>query len=276
MLGLEIVAEAILRFNNNLYADYVASTPLALAFERLVECRIYLNLPFERPILDIGCGDGIFSKVLFAEQIDTGIDPNPVEIEHARKLGGYHELLQCYGASVPKPDGTYRTIFSNSVLEHIPDLKPVLKEANRLLAPGGRFYFTVPSENFERFTTTNLLLERVGLGRLSQRYRRFFNRFWVHYHAYKVEKWIALGKEAGFEIVDAYTYNPAPLCLLNAALTPLALPNMITKKLTNRWMLFPGLRRLAAKPISKLAAPMLRGGERAPNGGLVFVALQKI
>src|SRR2546428_6343193 len=117
---------------------------------RSLECRIYSGLVFERPILDIGCGDGVHAKVLFAEKIDTGIDPNERELERAAELGAYVELIACRGDAIPKPDWAYRTIFSNSVLEHIPDLRPVLKEAHRLLMPGGRFYFTVPSPNFER------------------------------------------------------------------------------------------------------------------------------
>jgi hypothetical protein len=49
----------------------------------------------------------------------------------------------------------------------------------------------------------------------------------------------------------------------------------MVKALTNRWFLLPGLRRMMAGPISVLAAPLLRGGERAEDGGLVFVALRK-
>ena len=142
-------------------------------------------------MIDIGCGDGLYAKILFAEKLDTGIDPDPHELERARALGAYHELIQCHGASVPKSDGTYRTIFSNSVLEHIPDLAPVRKEAHRLPASGRRFFFTVPSPNFERFTAINLMLEALGLMALSRRFRAFFNRFWMHYHAYPLEAWVA-------------------------------------------------------------------------------------
>ena len=205
-------------------------------------------------MIDIGCGDGLYAKILFAEKLDTGIDPDPHERARARALGAYHELIQCHGASVPKPDGTYRAIFSNSVLEHIPDLAPVRKEAHRLLAPGGRFFFTVPSPNFERFTAINLMLEALGLMALSRRFRAFFNRFWMHYHTYPLEAWVALAKEAGFEVIEACTYDPKRICLFNAALTPFALPSKVVKAMTNRWFLLPGLRRMMAGPISVLAA----------------------
>ena len=71
---------------------------------------------------------------------------SPGDIECARRRGSDKELIICPGHRIPKSDGSYRTIFSNSVLEHIPDLLPVLLgEANRLLAPGGRFYVTDPN-----------------------------------------------------------------------------------------------------------------------------------
>jgi SAM-dependent methyltransferase len=201
-------------------------------------------------MIDIGCGEGLYAKILFAEKLDTGIDPDPHELERARALGAYHELIQCHGASVPKSDGTYRTIFSNSV----PDLALVRKEAHRLLASGRRFFFTVPSPNFERFTAINLMLDALGLMALSRRFRAFFNRFWMHYHAYPLEAWVALAKEAGFEVIEACTYDPKRICLFNAALTPFALPSKVVKAMTNRWFLLPGLRRMMAGPISVLAA----------------------
>src|SRR4051794_9388664 len=104
-----------MKFNDGFLASYIGVAPLALAFERVMECRILSSMPFERPILDIGCGEGLFARMLFAEKIDTGIDPNPHEIARAREWGVYTELLVCKGDAIAKPDGHYRTIFSNSV-----------------------------------------------------------------------------------------------------------------------------------------------------------------
>ncbi len=264
-----------MKFNEDFLLSYAREAPLALAFERALECRIYAGQSFERPILDIGCGEGLFAKILFAERIDTGIDPDAAELARARDLDAYIELVQCDGARIPKPDGSYRTIFSNSVLEHILDVMPVLKEAHRLLASGGKFYFTVPSTDFERYTWINLTLEALRLRAQSRAFRKFFNRFWRHYHAYTAAGWSELARAAGFEVVDAFTYDPARTCLLNTALTPLAVPSKIVKSIFNRWHLFPALRRLVATPLAIVAAPLLNGAERASRGGLVFVSLRK-
>jgi SAM-dependent methyltransferase len=265
----------ILNFNKDLLGEYVSRAPLALAFERLIECRIYSRLVFESPVLDIGCGDGLHAKVLFADKVDTGIDPDRRELERAQTLGAYVELIACRGDSIPKPDGAYRTIFANSVLEHIPELMPVLKEAYRVLVPGGRFYFTVPSPDFERFTVINLTLEGLGLRGQSMRFRKFFNAFWAHHHTYSTDRWARLGREAGFEVVETYTFAPMRTCLLNTVLTPFAFPARLIKHATDRWTVFPRLRRILLPPLANLASPILQNAERAAGGGLVFVSLRK-
>ena len=264
-----------MKFNQEILRRYMAVAPLPLAFERTLECRIYQKLPFVRPILDVGCGEGLFAKILFAEPIDTGIDPNSRELDRARELGAYEELIECFGDAIPKADGSYNTVFSNSVLEHIPDLEPVLREVHRLLAPEGHFYFTVPSSSFDRYNAGSQLLEGLGLRGLAGRFRGFYNNFWNHYHYYALDGWKELAVRTGFEVVDAYTYDPKRVCLLNDLLVPLSLPALVTKKATNRWTFASGLRRILLAPVAAAAERILDGAERAENGGLVFMSLRK-
>src|ERR1035437_2226804 len=127
------------RFRSAFLANYNACAPLALALERVLECRILSQQSFGQPILDLGCGDGLFASILFADSIDTGIDPDERELQKAGKTGAYKELIHCPGSEIPKPNASYQTVFSNSVLEHIPDLLPVLAEVHRILVPGGCF-----------------------------------------------------------------------------------------------------------------------------------------
>lgn len=256
-------------------SDYVAMAPLALAFERVMECRILSQHTFERPLLDIGCGEGLFAKILFAEPVDTGIDPNPRELSRARELGAYAELIECRGDAIPKPDASYRTILSNSVIEHIPDIKPVLKEAYRLLVPGGRLYLTVPSSHFDEYTWISQCLHFFGLKGLRSRFSVFFNRFWAHYHFYEAERWKDLAQEAGFEAVDVHGYGPRRVCLMNDFLVPFSVPEYFTKKFFNRWTLFPAIRRVLLAPIALVAELVLKNSQRCDRGGLVFLSLRK-
>src|SRR4051812_42839859 len=95
------------QFRSDFLADYTASAPLALAFERTLECRLLSEQKLNRPILDLGCGDGLFARILFADRIDTGIDPNQKELRKAERTAAYKELIHCFGSRIPKPDGSY-------------------------------------------------------------------------------------------------------------------------------------------------------------------------
>ena len=72
-------------------------TPAPLAIERSHECDILPRQLFEHPILDVGCGDGLFSYCLFDEKLDTGIDPRTEELAHAQRYLGYEELIATTG-----------------------------------------------------------------------------------------------------------------------------------------------------------------------------------
>ena len=264
----------MIAMNKDFLRNYIGVAPLALAIERSIECEILSRLPFERPVLDVGCGDGIFAKVLFAEKIDTGIDPNSEELAHARSLEAYAELLECCGDAIPRPDAYYRTIFSNSVLEHIPRLQPVLEEAHRLLAPGGIFYLTVPSDRFEQYAWVSRVLSLLRLTRLQNRFCRFYNRFWSHYHCYAPELWQQRLKEAGFEIVTVRAYAPKAICTFNDLLAPFGALSLLLKRVTKRWTLFPKSRRIVLAPVIGCITDVLRESDER-NGGLVFLAARR-
>ena len=255
--------------------EYIACAPLPLAIERSIECRLYKGRAFERPILDVGCGEGLFAKILFAEPVDTGIDPDARELQYALELGAYSELIQCAGDAIPKPPGYFRTIFSNSVVEHIPELEPVLREVRRVLSEDGVFYFTAPSDMFERYSVLYQLCRRLGMKRLGDQYRAFFNRFWRHYHCYSLAQWTSMVERCGFRVLEAFTYNPAMVCLMNDALVPFSFPSFVAKRLTNRWFFFPTIRRAIAKLLAVILEGRLGGAERSQNGGLVFFALAR-
>lgn len=264
-----------MRFHNDILLRYMCRAPFALAFERTVESRIYQTLILERPILDLGCGEGLFANVVFDEKIDTGIDPNARELHRAKELGGYAELIECPGSAIPKPDGFYRTVFSNSVLEHIPELSPVFKEVHRILVDDGMFYFTVPSEYFQRYSLASRILRILKFSSLALAYERFYNQFWHQLNCFPLEKWVTVVESFGFTVELAYSYNPARNCTLNDALVPFSLPGFIIKRLTNRWILFPGSRSILANFLLRWAERQLKGAERADQGGLVFIAAKK-
>jgi SAM-dependent methyltransferase len=265
-----------MRFADDPVSNYLATTPLALALERGLECQVLSRQEFLPPVLDIGCGDGLFAKNLFADKIDTGIDPNASEIACAAKTGAYNELICCFGSQIPKPTGAYRTVFSNSVLEHIPDLRPVLLEAYRLLEPGGTFFFTVPTDEFEQHSVVHRILIGLRLTNLAARFRKWYNRFWKHYHAYSASDWKKLTTDAGFEAVKMVRYNPPRMATRNDCLALLAILSSILKRISGRWVLWPWLRGVFLAPMArKIWRSFLENGVSA-DGSLLFVQARKV
>jgi SAM-dependent methyltransferase len=269
------VEQNSLTFHKEFLHRYLSVAPAALAVERSMECNILASKQFARPVLDVGCGDGVFASILFNDKIDTGIDFDADEIRRAMAFGAYGELVVCGGDAIPKPDGSFRTIFSNSVLEHIPDLLPVVREVHRLLAVGGYFYVTIPTDRWEAAVWPARLLSAFGLKGMAVRYGRFYNTFWKHFHALPILMWIELFESAGFKVDEIRTYSPANMTTLLDVLTPFAAPSMFTKRVMGRWILVPAFRSLVVRMLEPILCALTGRFNRAESGALVFFSLTK-
>jgi SAM-dependent methyltransferase len=264
-----------MEFNKNFFYPYLKEAPLALALERTIECNIYKSLDMPKPVLDIGCGEGMYAKLLFKSKVDVGIDPNPKELEKAKEYDAYEELICCYGDKIPKPDKSFNTIFSNSVLEHIPDLLPVLKEAHRLLADDGKFYVTIPTDYFEQNSMVAKVLTFLGLKKIELKYRKFFNSFWQHYHCYSTDGWEKMFQQAGFKVTRFQTYCNTKTGLFNDFFSPIAILSFFQKKLFNKWFIIKPLRIPFAMVYAVLYSPMMKEKYNTSSDGLVFFELSK-
>src|SRR6059058_2267744 len=99
-------------------------------------------------VLDLGSGGGIdvllSAKRVGPEGFAYGLDMTDEMLalaEENRKKAGIENVkfLKGYIEDIPLPDNTVDVIISNCVINLAADKKPVLKEAFRVLKPGGRF-----------------------------------------------------------------------------------------------------------------------------------------
>ena len=110
---------------------------------RLALVRRYVPLE-NRRILDIGCGLGMYVRK-FRELSDEvyGID---VEFERvAQGSKSVPHLAVARGEDLPYRDCTFDVVFLNEVLEHVDDDAQTIREATRVLRPGGYIVIFVPN-----------------------------------------------------------------------------------------------------------------------------------
>jgi SAM-dependent methyltransferase len=225
--------------------------PYFRALLRAVEADFYKEFELASPLLDLGCGDGQFASQVFREQIDVGVDPALGSLREAKGAGGlgrggaveklaYIDLVQAFGSRIPFADGYFASGFSNSVLEHIPDLQPVLNETGRVMRKGALFLFCVPNHRWQENLSIFRFLRRVGLKGLADAYVRLFTRISRHRNMLSPEQWKKRLNEAGLEMERFWHYFPP------AALHALewghyfGLPSWVARALTGRWVLASG------------------------------------
>ncbi len=103
------------------------------------------------------------------------------------------------------PNNSLWFIFSNSVIEHIPDNEAVLREVSRTLKKGGAFVFTSPSDKFKEYLYVSNLLSSLGLSFLGNWYKEKRNKMLNHYHTYSHIVWTKKLKKHGL-IVRKHAY----------------------------------------------------------------------
>jgi SAM-dependent methyltransferase len=218
--------------------QHLLDLPYFRALLRAVEARFYQDIILREPVLDLGCGDGHFASLAFDRPLDIGIDRAP--LQEAARRGVYRMVVQGDAASMPFPDGYFNSAVSNSALEHMPRLDAALAETARVLRPGAQFVLCVPNHNFLPSLSVARGLERVKARSLARAYRNFFNRISRHYHCDPPQTWILRLDQAGFEVERWWHYfAPNALAVMEWG-HYLGAPALISRKLTGRWVLFPG------------------------------------
>ncbi len=101
----------------------------------------------DRPLLDIGCGTGGIDMYLAdkhragpitAVDIEAGVLDVARNRARARGLEGRIEFVQVAPGPLPFEEGRFAIVFSKDALIHVADKHAILKQAFRVLKPGGR------------------------------------------------------------------------------------------------------------------------------------------
>jgi SAM-dependent methyltransferase len=250
------------------------------AILRAVECKWMSRLDLEPPVLDVGCGDGHFAEVCWrGRPIDVGLDPMKRDLAEARaRAGVYRAHVRGSATALPFRDGSFATVVSNSVLEHVPDVDGALAEIGRVLrvpdpargVVGGMLAITAPSEHFGRFLFGSTLFRRLGLDAVARGYESFLNRLSHHFHVDPPQRWKQRFEAAGMAVEEWFYYFSAAAHRRFDLSHYLGVPNLVSKRLFGKWVLFGGqmapferwLRPYYEEPLPEVGAYLFIRGRR--------------
>lgn len=153
--------------------------------------------PVENEILDIGCADGMFSKVILdksrAKKL-LGIDVLKSSVSWAKKHWKKEKKIEFQVGDAQNLDfknSSFEAVVCLEVLEHVRNPRKVLKEIKRILQKNGYAIFLVPTDS---------LLFRI----IWFLWLHFYPRGWVwketHIQTYKNNYLERLCREEGFKI----------------------------------------------------------------------------
>ncbi len=162
---------------------------------RTAEVEILRTMPMEPPLLDLCCGDGFISSLICPDGVEAGCDLSLDALKEARKGTQYHHIA-CADVTkgVPFRNGSFRTVISNSSLEHLSDISATLREIARVLKPGGKLYATFGS-NFA-----------YAWWCFGQRTRNRYISFQPVYNYFSLEGWKERMGVVGLEVVAHQYY----------------------------------------------------------------------
>lgn len=176
-----------------LYLDASTFTQLlalqgpSLGLWRAAEVAALREHQFARPILDLGCGDGLVISMVLPN-VDVGVDPDAKALARHRKPI-YETVLPCRIEEAGLAEAGFATVVSNSVLEHVPQIDTVLQRVSELLRPGGRLIFTTPTDAFSHWLALPIA-----------RYAAWRNDGYGHLNLWSASKWADVLKQAGLSL----------------------------------------------------------------------------
>jgi SAM-dependent methyltransferase len=101
-----------------------------------------LGLPAGARVLDAPCGAGALSQAL----LDAGFDVTALDLAPgAQALLAQRLVLGDLNGPLPFPEARFELVASTEGIEHLENGFGFLREARRVLRPGGRFVLTTPN-----------------------------------------------------------------------------------------------------------------------------------
>ena len=161
--------------------------------------------------LDIGCqSGGLIGMVKTAFDECYGIDIGHYDQEWSQLLDCKFRVHDIDAAPLPFPDASFRVVSCIMVLEHVFDVFGLVKEARRVVQPGGTFVIEVPNAGYFKHILSLMKgrVPRTG----AQLYPFSEVEGWdgQHLHYFTVSELTWLLNSVGFQVVEIFSRGRFP------------------------------------------------------------------
>jgi SAM-dependent methyltransferase len=163
----------------------------------------YRRFELHEPVLDVGCGDGRFFRLIWPGVRDVvGVDIDPATVEASRAGGAYREVHLAAAHEVSLPEGSFGSAFANCALEHMDHIDRVLANICRSLKPGAPFVFSVVTEKWTDWSTLPLLVRLAGEPARADELQRHNDRYHHLMNGLSAKAWGEHLAAAGFDQIE--------------------------------------------------------------------------
>ena len=169
-----------------------------LSHWRSWEYAAYQHFELDGRVLDLGCGDGQYFRMLWPMSVDVvGLDRSPVVAELGRQNGVYQEIHVAPAHQIPEADTSFDNVFANCSLEHMDHLDAVLAEIHRCLKPGGTLLCSVVTDRFVQWSLLSNLVAMTGFGEVAATLQHDFLEYHHLANPLSVDAWVKSFNRAG-------------------------------------------------------------------------------
>jgi SAM-dependent methyltransferase len=165
------------------------------------EFAAYRKFALPEPVLDIGCGDGRFFRLLFPDSRDVvGVELDPGTAHNAIHSGVYRDVHVMAADALPASAERFGSAFANCSLEHMDNLHGVLSRIHASLRPGAPFLCSVVTDRFTAWSPLPIVLDAAGAPELAREVQRGHEAYHHLVNALSREEWRAAFERAGFVV----------------------------------------------------------------------------
>jgi ubiquinone/menaquinone biosynthesis C-methylase UbiE len=247
-----------------------------MALHKKIELAAFLRSAISGNVVDLGCGSGIVGGILAANSRIArlhGVDSNG-NLADLAKQNGYAEFTASDLARIPLPDAQFDAAISICVLEHVEDLAGALREAHRILKPGGRLFFSTVGLHFHEGLIGYRLRRAVGRLGAAREFARRRDLVSMHMHFLGTEEWVRVLHRLRFTQISVEPiFSRGQLLIYDAMNFSVYFPKFFfCDKLQVFAAQHPWFKRLAISATAAVTAFLGRGTVTADNCTHWFVS----